>query len=439
MRTTPQLALAALVLAVAPTACLFVTEFSEPTGGAGGGSGSVATTTNASSSSDSASSSSGMCTDTLSDPENCGGCGRSCGGSACTAGICAPVRTALVAGTGVRAIDMQPGSEPLLFTSRRADSFKAAIERRSPIFAPGDAPLKTSLVDEGLSGRLFGSASATFPTSALYAPQQDDCNGAPCVHHCAGSSDCTTTRLANPSSPVSHVNGVAVTGSLAFHVVAADRRVYATPMSCIAGGNAQCASKIVVNELLGSTGTASAASTTNLIDLDPQRKALWWSTFDESGSETCVYTLPLPTMIPTSDCTDVSCAAPCVVSSAAIPNLWGLVASSAGVFVGTSSPPELNPVGPVFRVDPETKSVTPIPVPDVRFPADSDDTRLYAYERTASSRRVVVIDATSLALVAAASMDASEELVAVDASATEWVYFVTNENLYRWRKPPVAP
>jgi hypothetical protein len=354
------------------------------------------------------------CTDTLTDSENCGECGRSCGAPAqCNQGICTAESKPLdgVFTIGIVQTPRWPAPSPVVGT------MPASIVVLT-ILPPGLATDEASPLGGYDNGRgVVVGASDYF----YYAPQLPT--------SCTGTCLVVTSQIGNPSNVLvgasmsDHVNGLAVVGDDAYFTLAYGLKVVRVKQSCLQGATLDCTSAadstVVVSTMLGSSGSPATTDTPALlIDFDPVSGRLWWTT---SGG--CVHDID-----PNAG---TNLTAECALAAGGMgghaPDK--VRAAGAGVFVTALDD------GSVYRVTDVGNVATATALPGYTWPIDADDRFLYAWSPAISS--IVVVDQKSpIQDPIALPVGTGESAVTIEASDPDWLYFSTKLKLYRWRKPP---
>jgi hypothetical protein len=325
------------------------------------------------------------------DPQHCGACGFDCAGGACNDGVCEPVATDLaltgrqVASLGERVFVVRGAAPPGELVTYAAD------------FDALDSPLSTEAVCD-----ITGFISAG-PMKVYYRAQNpaDVCGTDEYVYSCGDTPPCTKTTH---NVPV-HINGVAAVGST-FYFMTPDGVIHATNLSPTG------VPSVMENMPVPVASMAMVAEGAFLLEHDPVRNALWWTTYNG-----CIYKAPIANFpIATADCFPQT-----------VPSTGRLVISPNDKFyVGSVS-------AGIYAIDPDASIAGPAPAfgaPALGLVAVDSD-YVYAFD-TASPSLVALRHGSA---VERARIPVPDVIFSADANHPNYVFFVAGSSLYRWRKP----
>jgi len=352
---------------------------------------------------------SGSCegVDLMKDPQNCGGCGVDCAGGECTGGFCRSVTMDL------KTQGKQVASLGDLVFVIRGDTLTGLGDLVTyPVeFLSDSMPQVVSEVCDSA-----GFMSAT-PTRVYYRAQNGGqiCNKdmpavmSQYVYACDATPSCVKTAHNVPE----HINGVAVVeGSFYFTVPSMPSELRVTSLTSD-GVPSNMESTIQVPSM---DMTMDGAY---LLSYDPDRKALWWTTFKGCVFRADIQTLPLMT-------------APCFTQS--VPSAGLLVISPSKQFYVSSV---VNEVGKgIYKLDPDAMMPSMATLLEGTselslLAADSD--YIYAFDN--ANPGLVALRHDSAKERARIPLPGAVGLGGIDVLNSKYVFFTEGKSLYRWRKP----
>jgi cysteine-rich repeat protein len=353
-------------------------------------------------------------------PDACGEPGYDCGpGAACCSGVCQPVRTPL--SPGAPAVEVAAGGDKPV-VRRGATSGMTVLEPwTGPEFDMFQAETPLSSPEEG-NGYLGGGSQV------LYRPQLDP--GCPAV----GTDACLSLLHFGPTPCLKllrwqvapneggHINGAVATKAASIYFLPANaRRLFKSTVE-IDCDPQTLPPDVVVASMTGDNPSAKASLLA--LDLVGPNQRLWWTTVTDGDGGGAIFSAD-----PAALGQNVS---PWIPPNPVVDYRF-IRTSEASLFVSE------DPSTQVVRFSKKGAATAGAFPTAVRHPFASDRDRLYGVDPEDPSR-VLVLKFSEMGgeefgvVVGEARAEPGETILAMDAGLN-YLYFLTDQALYRWRKP----
>ena len=342
----------------------------------------------------------------MKDSQNCGACGVDCALGECTGGVCTPISTALELPAG----QVASFGELVFVAMGDTKSGKLAaypVEFTSP---PTPAFIEQDVCDA--AGFL-----SVGPKRVYYRPQNGPidgvfgnpnlCGADHFVYSCDATPSCVKTTHTLPV----HMNGVAVVENKDFYFTLPtdNNEMHKTTLT------PDGVPSVAESPILQVPSMEGMKSTAFLLSYDPNRKALWWTTYDGCIFRAAITELPL------------MMTAPCYAKTVPSPRLLVITKNDKFYVGGVTSG--------IYAFDPAEVAA---PAPSFGAPElillGADNDYVYAFEGGANPSLVALRhgsaeERTRISLPGAMRVDG------LDALHSKYVFFTAGGLLYRWRRP----